>query len=559
MTLKNKGLALGAVLALTLTACSSTSPTASGPKIDREGLSASVQYNPQPRENLKDGGTLTTASGGAPDQLNPFHADYTSGSVELFRWYNADLSLMSPDGKWSPNPDYLTEVKDELVNGNRVITYTINPKATFNDGTPIDWRAFATVWKASNGKNKEYSVNSTDGYDIITSVEPGKDAKQAKVTYSGPWVWWQGQFNTLLHPKVDNPKIFNEGYINSPHDEWGAGPYHVKSISKTDKTVVFERNPKWWGKPGKLDQRIFRNLESTAAINAFRNGEIDAVDASSKEPNTQVKTMQGIELRQSAALSTGFVALNPDSKTFGDPSVRQAVERALDRETLLKIKTEGMNYSEDLPGSFVLYPFQEGYRDNLKEAGVSYDEAGANKLLDEAGWTKGPDGIRTKGGEKLHLVWPIIGDSAAVKNVSVAAQAMLKKVGVELELPQRKGSEFADILAKKEYDTLYLGWSTGGPDEGFYLFCQFYCSPAAGYSDAKTTVELAKLAKEIGQLPDKQEQKDRFNDLEVEALKKYQVLPLFNGPKITAVKTGLANYGSGLFFRGPLEDIGWQK
>ncbi|GAA3130268.1 peptide/nickel transport system substrate-binding protein [Kribbella aluminosa] len=559
MKFKNKGMVVGALLVLALAACSSNSPAGSGPKIDREGLSTLAQYNPQPRENIKDGGTLTTANGGAPDQLNPFHADYTSDSVQLFSWYNANLSLMSPDGKWSPNPDYLSDVKDQLVNGNRVVTYTINPKATFNDGTPIDWRAFETVWKVSNGKNKQYSVNSTDGYDIISSVKPGTNSKQAVVTYSGPWVWWQGQFNTLLNPKVGNPKTFNEGYIDNPHDEWGAGPYHIKSISKTDKTVVFERNPKWWGKPGKLDQRIFRNLESTAAINAFRNGELDAVDASSKEPNTQVKTMQGIDLRQSAALSTGFVALNPNSKTFSDPRVRQAVERALDRETLLKIKTEGMNYSEELPGSFVLYPFQAGYRDNLKQAGISYDEAAADKLLDDAGWAKGADGIRTKDGARLHLVWPIIGDAAVVKNVSVAAQAMLKKVGIELELPQRKGSEFADILAKKEYDTLYLGWATGGPDEGFYLFCQFYCSPDAGYSDAKTTTELAKQAKEIGRLPDKAQQESRFNDLEVEALKQYEVLPLFNGPKITAVKTGLANYGSGLFFRGRLEDIGWQK
>ena len=49
------------------------------------------------------------------------------------------------------NPDYLTDVKQETVDGNTRITYTINPKATYNDGSPIDWRSFESTWKTSNG------------------------------------------------------------------------------------------------------------------------------------------------------------------------------------------------------------------------------------------------------------------------------------------------------------------------------------------------------------------------------------------------------------------------
>ena len=58
----------------------------------------------------------------------------------MWRWYNPILITFTPDGQAVYNPDYLTDVKPETVDGNTRITYTINPKATYNDGSPIDWR-----------------------------------------------------------------------------------------------------------------------------------------------------------------------------------------------------------------------------------------------------------------------------------------------------------------------------------------------------------------------------------------------------------------------------------
>lgn len=61
--------------------------------------------------------------------------------------------------------------------------------------------------------------------------------------------------------------------------ERGAGPYVAKTYDEQHGTVTFERNPQWWGKPGKLDTVVYEQLESSASINAFRNGQIDYTNA----------------------------------------------------------------------------------------------------------------------------------------------------------------------------------------------------------------------------------------------------------------------------------------
>ena len=136
-------LAATAALSVTLVACGgSAGPGGNGSGGDTaKSLAGQAQYNPQPYDNLKDGGTLTTALIEISTQWNPFQGNATGYSLDVWNWYNPILTTFSADGKPAFNPDYLTDVKAETVNGNTRITYTINPKATYNDGSPIDWRS----------------------------------------------------------------------------------------------------------------------------------------------------------------------------------------------------------------------------------------------------------------------------------------------------------------------------------------------------------------------------------------------------------------------------------
>lgn len=543
-------------VSLVLAGCGGSTDSTSSDTNDSLSKSA-AQINAQPRENIADTGTLTTALPEVSPQWNTFQADGTLYTLNLWRWYNPSLFTFAADGTASADPDYLTEYKKDVVGGNTVITYTINPKATFNDGTPIDWTAFEATWKANNGTNSAYSASSTDGYSQIGSVAQGTNSKQVVVTFRGPYAWPDGLFNVLLHPKALDPTFYNTAYINNPHSELGAGPYQVKSFDRTAGTVIFEKNPKWWGDPGKLDQRVFLQMDSQASINAFKNNQIDAVSVGTKDRLAQVQGMGGITIRKSATPSQDLVTLNLASPPLRDVKVRSAILKSIDRKVVADVLFQGLGYSETEPGSFTLYPFQKGYADNMKGV-IDFDAAAAKGELDAAGWAPGSDGIRTKNGQKLSLTFPVTGDDPTVLNLARAIQAMEKAVGVDLQIQQKSSSEFSDIVTNKKFDFFVSGTYSSDPF-GYAYFCQFWCSGSQLNQAGAGTPELDKQIRAVGQIADPAAQIAAGNELEKTLLGQYSNLPLDNGPTIIATKAKVANYGAGLFYIGRVQDIGFQK
>ncbi|MFT4200824.1 ABC transporter family substrate-binding protein [Gordonia sp. (in: high G+C Gram-positive bacteria)] len=516
-----------------------------------------AQLNAKPREEIRDGGSLTTALTEVTPQWNTFQADGTAYTSSLWHWYNPVLAYFSADGEYSFNRDYLTDVRKAVIDGKTVVTYTINPRATYNDGTPIDWRSFENTWRVNSGADSAYAASSTDGYDQIESVTRGVDDKQAVVTFRGVWAWPDGLFNLLQHPKIVTADDFNRSYVQNPRADLGAGPYTIESYDRNAGTVVFRRNPKWWGKPGKLERRVFRQMEPQAAINAFRNGELDATGVSSKDNRAQVVTMTGIDVRASATPANALLVVNLDTPVLRDIRVREALLRGIDRQTLARIRFTGLGYTEDLPGSFLLYPFQPGYRDNVGST-VTYDQDRSRRLLDEAGWTTDGSGIRHKGGQRLTLSMPILGDDATTANLARAMQAMLRQVGIDLAIAVRPTSDFSKVIVGKEFDVFQMGFSSSDPFGLAYL-CQIWCSNSQLNRSGAGSPELDAEIRRVQQIPDPTAQIKAGNEVEARAFRQYSNLPLFNGPTMVAVKKGLANYGAGMFYIGPVEDIGWAK
>ena len=558
---KRYGLAVIALLsaaALTLSGCSGTkqqeasSDSAGGVHINLKG-----DYNPMERDQIKDGGELTLPIYEISEQSNSLHANSVMDTLTLWRWYNPQPVLFDGDGTWHPNPDYLTNVKDEEVDGKTVVTYDINPDAVFNDGTPIDWRAFETTWKVSNGENKDFSVSSTDGYELIESVTAGESDKQAVVTFKQPFAWWQALFNQFMHPAVSDPQTFNEGYLKNPHPEWGAGPYKVDQFDYNSGTVSFVPNEKWWGEKPKLDKVTYRQMESQATINAYQAGEVDAVEITNKDHLAVAKTVKDTTLRGTLRPSNYLVTLNAKTPTLEDVKVREAVFTGINRETLAQVRFNGMDYTENLPGSFALFQNQKGYQDNFGGL-VTYDQDKAKQLLDEAGWTEGSDGIREKDGKKLTLRYVTFGDSQLVKSTAAAMQKMLKDIGVYLQVEERPSSDFSKVIAEREFDVLTSGFTSYDP-YGVAYFKQVYASDSELNKSGTGTPEMDEKIAELQQLPTQEEQIKRANELEKEALQQYGIMPYVNGPQLYATKNGLANYGSYAFALVPKENIGWAK
>ncbi|RII20514.1 Oligopeptide-binding protein AppA precursor [Streptomyces sp. YIM 130001] len=563
--IKLSAVAFAAAASLILSGCGGGDSDDSGQKNSKGATSEKdvlTSYNPQSASNLKQGGKLTLPIVEIPDQLNHLHGNAVLYSSKLAWFYQPQLSFNDPKGKVTYNKDYLSDVKQEEVDGNTQVTYDINPKAKWNDGQDMDWTMFRDSWKAQNGKDKEFSVGSTDGYSNIASVKKGKNAKQAIITYDGTFVYWKSLFAWVVNPHIAKSGPFNEAYVNKPHPEWGAGPYTISKFDSKGGTVTFKPNPKWWGAKPHLDELTFMQMEESAAVNAFKNGQIDAVEVKSGEQVNQVKSVKGTELRRGTTTSNNLLVFNSTSPQLKDPAVRKAVMQGIDRSQLAKITFQGLGYTEPLPGSFNLYPFQKGYQDNFGKL-VKFDAEAAKKGLDAAGWKTGSDGVREKGGKKLKLTFPTIGDRSTTKARATAMAQMLKGIGVKLDIDARPSADFNKVFSKRAFDIFGMGFISSDPNGMMYI-CQMYCSDSTLNVSRSTPKSMDKDVKAVSKLPTLDEQLKAGNEVELKAMKTYGIMPTHNGPTVWAVKKGLANYGSAQFYghygvQGPPTTIGWQK
>ena len=549
--------AVVAATGLLLSGCTSDKKNAnSGPAATVE-IKPTGDYNPLERDQIKDGGELTLPILEVPEQSNSLHGNAIVDGTTLWRWYNPQMTLADGDGTWHPNPAYLTNVNAEEVDGKTVVTYDINPDAVFNDGTPIDWRVFETMWKFNNAENPDVVANSTDGYDQIESVTAGESDKQAVVTYKQAYPWWQALFDRVLHPSVADAQTFNEGYLKNPHPEWGAGPYKVDQFDYNSGTVSFVPNEKWWGEKPKLDKVTYRRMELQAAINAFQSGEIDATVVSDKDRLAVAKSMKDVNIQGTLQPTHWVLTANSKAPHLADVKVREALFTGINRETLAQIRFNGLGYKENLPGSFVMFQNQKGYEDNFGSV-VQYDQDKAKQLLDDAGWAIGSDGIREKDGKKLTLRYVTFGDDNQGKSMAAATQKMLKDIGVDLQISERPSSDFSKVVANLDFDFLTSGITSYDP-YGVMYFKYTYGSDSQVNKSGTGTPELDEQIAELEKLPTQEEQIQKANELEKEALKQYGIMPYANGPRLVASKKTLANYGAMAFAVVPKENIGWAK
>uniref|UniRef100_UPI0006E2B873 ABC transporter family substrate-binding protein n=1 Tax=Peterkaempfera griseoplana TaxID=66896 RepID=UPI0006E2B873 len=488
---------------------------------------------------------------------NPFNANATLTATRVWFWYNPDVITYAPTGEVQYNKDYLSDVKVAVADGNQKVTLTINPKAVYNDGTPIDWTAVKATWQANNGTNKDYNASNTEGYSNITSVTRGTDDRQAVITFKGVDPWWSSLFTTFLNPKAATVDNYNNAYVKKAHPEWGAGPYTIATFDTKSGNLTFVRNPKWWGRKGKLDKRIYVNLDSSAAVNAFKNGQVDYTGTGSAEGLKQISGVDGTRIRRGGSPFEYSLYLNAKSPVLKDTQVRKALLQSIDRSQIAKIQFQGLDYAEPLPGSALLYSFQKGYADNVS-AVIRYAPDEAKSTLDADGWKAGSDGIREKNGTKLTVGYTLLGDDPLEKATANAFAAMLKPVGIKVDIKKADEADFAKILSDRDFDLFLSGNRSTDPFGARYL-CQFYCIDSDSNLTGTGTPELDKEIHQATRIADPDQQIAQANAIERKELAQYAFLPLFSGPSIYGVKDGLANVGATIFGTPLPETVGWQK
>jgi peptide/nickel transport system substrate-binding protein len=509
--------------------------------------------NPQPRDNVRDGGTLTLPIPELGPQFNQFHVDSTAYVQRMMTWLAPQLWTYSVTGGVAPNPDFLLSA--ELLSENpETVKFTLNPNAKWNDGTPIDWTAFEATRKIQSGEDQRYAPNTTVGYSSIASVAKGEKDNEVIVVFKAPLYPYEFVFAQLAHPKNVDPEFFKSGWIDNLNPDLLAGPLTVESL--TEERLTLKRNPKWWGDPAKLDEVVYVRMEDMASINAFQNGEIDATGVGTADRLKQISGMTGVQIRRGFITSTAVYTMGRDSDLFKEDSARRAFVLGTDRELLLKIRYQGMDWKEEAPGSVLMFPWQDGYRDNI--ADLHYDPQQARKLLDEAGWAMGDDGYRHKGDRTAEFTYVTFGDDPVTAALARAQQKMSQDIGLKMNIETRKSADYSTTMSRGNYDVVIMAWAASDPF-GYVQGCQLFCKDSASNYPRIGNAALDAKLNLPGTIPDRARSMQAGNEAEAEALHFFGTFPLFNGPEQIVVKEGLANYGPDGFASPDAKSIGWQK
>jgi peptide/nickel transport system substrate-binding protein len=529
------------IAALVLTSCSGgnrETPSAGG----SAEVGTTNDINPQDPANLRQGGNLRVALTGFPPNFNSLHVDGNDADTHsLMRPTMPRAFRIGADGSPTVNTDYFTSVDVSGTNP-QVVTYTINPKAVWSDGTPITWEDIASQINATSGKDKGFAIAATNGSDRVASVTRGVDDRQAVITFAKPWADWRGMFSgsTVLLPKsmTATPDAFNKAQLTNPGPS--AGPFIISNLDRGAQRITLTRNPKWWGTPPLLDSITYLVLDDAARIPALQNNTIDASGLATLDEMEIARRTEGISIRRAPGLAWYHFTFNGSKGSIlEDPALRRAIAKGINRQTIADVVLHGLADKPAPLNNHVYVAGQEGYQDN--SAVVAYDPEKAKQELDALGWRLNGQ-FREKDGRQL-VIRDVLYDALSTRQYGQVAQNSLAQIGVKLDLDVRPSAGFfTDFVTVGNFDITQFGWGA----DAFPLssLTQTYRTNSESNFGKIGSPEIdAKIEQTVSEL-DPAKARTLANELDKMLFDEVFSLPLTQTPGNVAVRSNLANFGA---------------
>jgi peptide/nickel transport system substrate-binding protein len=186
-------------------------------------------------------------------------------------------------------------------------------------------------------------------------------------------------------------------------------------------------NPRYFRGPPKLRRVVFKIVpDRNAALNALAAHEVDlwALPASYYE---RTRGIRGVRVLKRVGSGFLHVDFNLSHAVLADPAVRRAIRFAIDRRTLDRKISNGLDIVQDN----VVSPANPSFDPRVPT--TPFDIAAANRLLDRAGWRRGADGVRVKGGLRLSLLFAIPAGTPDYDRRVELIRSWLQQIGVHVD------------------------------------------------------------------------------------------------------------------------------
>lgn len=343
-------------------------------------------------------------------------------------------------------------------------TFQLEEGVKFHDGT--DFNADAVV------KNFERWANGdADKFPYYDTMFGGFKDDESHVIDS---VTADGDYTVIIKLKrpqapflkniamsmfaIASPTAFEQGDDQFERNPVGTGPFKFVDW-KTNDSITIEKFDDYWqeGLP-KLNKVVFRSIpDNSARLNALIAGEIDLADGINPSDAGKIEENGDLQLIKRPSMNVGYLGLTVTREPFDKKEVRQAMNHAIDKETIINSFFEGQADSAKNP----MPPSISGYNDDIEE--YDYNPEKAKELLAKAGY---PDGFEME-------LWampvprPYMPDGAKVAEV---IQSNLADIGVKAKIVTYEWGTYLDKASKGEADAFMLGWTGDNGDADNFLY-----------------------------------------------------------------------------------------
>ncbi|MCA9833206.1 MAG: ABC transporter substrate-binding protein [Thermomicrobiales bacterium] len=408
------------------------------------------------------GGSFTEVLTQDPQTLDPhLTSDGTAWNVfnEIFSplmYQDIDFTYKGLLAEsWETSEDSLT------------ITFTLREGVTFHDGSEFN----ADSVKYTIDRLREVGTKSPIYDPVQTITVDVIDPKTVTFTFETPDATF---FNAFADGYAG---MMNQSSVEAAGDEFGRKPVgsaafmfkewntgNSVTLSAFDNFTTTEAYFDNKGRPY-LDELGWKIIaEPFAQIASLETGEIDAVDLSATDL-PRFENDDRFEIFEARNTSLGYLGLTRTRPLMEDVNVRTAIAHAIDRQEIVDtIFTGGLAE----PVSTPLPPSIPGYNAELEATTPAFDLDAAKKLLDDAGWVEGGDGIREKDGVMMQPQLYTT-TSATYGQAATLIQAQLRKIGVDVVINQIEQAALQDFTPKGEHDMLMYSWGWSDPNV-LYIF-----------------------------------------------------------------------------------------
>ncbi|WP_283751220.1 ABC transporter substrate-binding protein [Bacillus cereus] len=404
-------------------------------------------------------------------------------------------SLVSTDKQGKPTPE-LAE-KWDISSDQLTYTFHLRKDLKFSDGSPLtaDDVAFTLTLlhdKAYEGDKdisqyavkggKEYKEGKANSIEGIQVVDPQTIKITTEKVNSQALTALGGEVLSKAYYGKDYKQNASLDYLKALYEKpIAAGPYKFEKYIPGQE-VRFVANENYYAGKPKIPNFIYKITSGDTKLQLFQTGEVDYTGlGTGDEVLEQAKALEFANIQIETAASFSYIYMNNNKPYLKDKKVRQALIYGLDRKKYVDTALKGYGTVANVP----IHPTSWAYT----EEGVNkyeYDKEKAKKLLDEAGWKVGSDGIREKDGQKLKLSY--FGPSSAKDSdlLIPIAKENYKEIGVEFNPEFMDFNTMLSKVNKGDYDLASVSTPiTSDPSETAGEYLSGVNEKSLGYKNAK--------------------------------------------------------------------------